>query len=207
MLLAAAVVGLSATGCAVEGQPVANRDPLIPASSSSVPVRQTDASGNVLPFATNFPNRWNANNDGTSYESCTAVTGETLRANGLDERSVADVAKSDRQTARGCSWKAAGEPRIIAEQFVANLLPGEFDLTGYKGRNAAGMQWLADTSIDGRRVAIGSMTKYRCATYLVSGKAVVVTAVNDYTKRGTNTAAICQRALSFTRSVVDEIPR
>jgi hypothetical protein len=192
------------SACAVAGEPVAERTQSI--SSSTAITRQTDDRGRQLPFVTKFPNRWSANNDGTSYEPCTYVPGDVLRRVGLDPHTATDVASSDHQTARGCAWKRQGEPRIVLEQFVADLWTSDGDLDGFKLRNSAGTTWRQDKMLDGRRVAVGWVDGARCSTYLISGDSVVVTALTDFTQVRPNTESICSSAVDITRATIPGIP-
>ncbi|MBY4574954.1 hypothetical protein ACN94_15400 [Gordonia paraffinivorans] len=203
--IAIAIVPL-AGGCAAElGQPQAElsttRSPLEKAA-----IRQTDDAGNRLPFDTDFPNRWSGNNDGTTYEPCTQVPFEVVDHFGLDRQSIADVAASDHQTARGCEWRFANDPRSTLAQFVGNLVRPSAGLSGHKELNRAGTTWLPDASIAGRRVLRESAMPGDCAVYVQSGTALVITTV---TRMGLNpppSERVCGEALDFLRATINQIP-
>ncbi|WP_431309371.1 DUF3558 family protein [Gordonia sesuvii] len=96
------------------------------ASMSGTPtdkIRQTDDSGSPLPFANQFPARWNESNDGTSYEPCTAMDSDTADEIGIDFSSVKDAATVSGQTLRGCEWDYADSDTSgwFASQAVADF--------------------------------------------------------------------------------------
>lgn len=198
---------LSVVACDEAGSPVAERSRSShPAESAprTQPIRQTDDAGRRLPFTTRFPNRWSANNDGTRYEPCTAVTNSELLSFELDPNSVRDVAAADHQTARGCRWSYQADRLTSLAQYLGNLEgSGATDLASYKHVNS-NWHWLADESIDGRTAAIETIGRDECSTYLVSGRAVVVTAV---ALRNSESGVVCERALAFTRATIARIPR
>lgn len=203
-LCALPVVGTGLVACTTSGSPSAV--PAATNTSAEPEIRQTDAAGRQLPFPTEFPNRWSRNNDGTDYEPCTQVSEATLRQLSLDVRSVADVAASDFQTARGCSWKFLSDGRSTLSQFVGNINGTEQTLSGYKSLNSAATDWYPDTSLDGRRVLVGSGMSAECAAIVQSGSAVVVTSVIRFGVPKPTTSEICDTAIAFLRNTISEIP-
>ncbi|AWO84338.1 DUF3558 family protein [Gordonia terrae] len=202
---AIALVLVSTAACAtVTGEPMAGSPSSSHTSVSSV--RQTDGAGRELPFVTKFQNRWNINNDGTTYEPCTQVLESVLRQFGLDPASARDAAASDFQTARGCDWTFADHARSSISQFVGNLVRPDEGLTGHKILNQAGTTWLPDTEVEGRRVLTESMMPGDCTVYVQSGTAVVITSVTRLGSRRPATEAVCREATDFLRATIDEIP-
>ncbi|WP_431840563.1 DUF3558 family protein [Gordonia hongkongensis] len=193
------------TGCTtVTGEPIAGTPG--PTSTAAPSVRQTDGAGRNLPFATEFANRWNINNDGSTYEPCTQVSDDVIRKFGLDPSSVRDVAASDFQTARGCNWKLIQDGRSSIAQFVANILRPNEGLTGHKTLNRAGTTWLPDIELEGRRVLVESMMPGECTVYVQSGTAVVITSVTRLGFHRPATEVVCNEATDFLRATIGEIP-
>lgn len=190
----------------VTGEPIS--EPQSPIATTSTPgIRQTDSSGRNLPFVTDFQNRWNINNDGSTYEPCTQVSNDVIRSFGLDPSSVHDVAASDFQTARGCDWRYAEDGRSSISQFVGNILRPNEGLSGHKDLNQAGTTWFPDIEVEGRRVLVESMMPGDCTVYVQSGTAVVITSVTRLGFRRPATQEVCREATAFLRATIDEIPR
>ncbi|MBN0975335.1 MULTISPECIES: DUF3558 family protein [Gordonia] len=194
--------------CAVNGTPVPVPSSADSSSSSmSAPIRQTDNFGRTLPFETNFPNRWNINNDGSSYEPCTQIPVTVVREFGLEESTVSDVAASDFQTARGCRWRFQDDRRSSLAQSVGNLIRPPEGLGGYKGMYSSSTTWFMDTEIDGRPVLVGSYMDAECGAIVRSGDAVVITSV---LRLGADppppTRQTCDIAVDFLRATLDQIP-
>ncbi|WP_306302389.1 DUF3558 family protein [Gordonia paraffinivorans] len=190
--------------CSVSGTPTAT--PSAAAESvSALQIRQTDDAGRPLPFKTEFPNRWNSNNSGTSYEPCTQVPGAVVQRFDLDEASVNDVAGSDFQTARGCQWKFSENRHSFLSQFVGNLDRPDGGLTAHK-EDYSTTTWHPDTEIAGRRVIVGSIDPGDCAAYVQSGNAVVVTNV-VLIELEPQPMAACNAAVDFLRATIGAIPR
>ncbi|TSD93024.1 DUF3558 domain-containing protein [Gordonia rubripertincta] len=199
------VVGLL-SGCTTGGTPTPASINTGSSPSTTAGIRQTDDSGRPLPFTTEFPNRWSINNNGTTYEPCTQVADNTVEQFGLQKDSVADVAGSDFQTARGCRWKYADGMSSIA-QFVGNIRQPERGLDGYKSMNSVGRTWYPDTSINSRRVLVGSTGPGACSVYLQSSDAVVVTLVSRFEIPPAPTEEVCRTATDFLKATVEQIPR
>ncbi|WP_187584852.1 DUF3558 domain-containing protein [Gordonia sp. OPL2] len=202
---AALLAAMTLVACDVDGSPSSET---IQASDSASPtshqasVRQTDAAGRRLPFATKFPNRWSSNNDGTTFEPCTAEASDTRTRLQVDENSVADAAVADHQTVRGCEWKLIQPKLAYLSQFVGNF---NGSLNQYKQRYAAtGDQFLADTYEAGRAVAI-SPGNSECTTIVRSGTAMVFTSMSFVIEKPTR-EQMCEKALDYTRATINQIP-
>lgn len=195
---------LALSGCTVEGEHVsANRaaSSSQPQTTSTSSLRQTDKEGNNLPFRTTFANRWNSNNDGTSYEPCTSISAEDVENFGLDATSVKDAATADFQSARGCSWRFANKPLATLSQYV-----GDADsLASYKRENAATSNFLADTAINGRTISFDTLGQRECTAIIQSQRALVFTTV-ILAADPPPVAEICDTASNFTRATINQIP-
>ncbi|MDJ0455337.1 DUF3558 family protein [Gordonia amicalis] len=205
LVLAVALLGASLVSCTAHGEPSAA--PSVPQSSVAAPsIRQTDDEGRTLPFENPFPNRWSANNDGSAYEPCTQISEALIREFGLDPQSIEDVAASDFQTARGCSWTFNDDGRSSLSQAVGNLTPAAQGLDGYKRFNAAGTTWYPDIEIDGRRVLVGSIASGECTQIVRSGDAAVVTTITRVGFDRPSTVDVCRTVEQFVRSTLPGIP-
>ncbi|WP_353507228.1 DUF3558 family protein [Gordonia sp. ABSL1-1] len=194
--------------CSVPGEPVAQPPGALSSSPVSVPpsVRQFDDQGRMLPFRTDFPNRWSEGNNGTPYEPCTSVMPDALRELGIAPDSVADAASVNYQTLRGCKWKLIGSRFGSAHQIVGNAPSANPTLDGYKTLNSAVFHWHPSRTISGREVLVSSLGGDNCSTHVLSGRAIVTTSILV----GTTPAevdGICERAIAFTRATIDQIPR
>lgn len=169
-------------------------------------IRQTDDDGLLLPFETEFPNRWSDNNNGTPYEPCTKVETGVLVASGLDPASAEDVAASDSQTARGCKWTFTDGSSSVLSQFVGNIIRPAEGLDGHKKANSGGITWLSDSEVSGRRVLRGSIMAAECGVYIRSGDAVVVTSVISFDPERPRTEEVCVRAENFLQKTIGAIP-
>ncbi len=204
-IVALATAIATSSGCAVSGTPVSEIGATATGTDGPVAgsgtVRQTDAEGNRLPFATSFPRRWNSGNDGSTYEPCTSATTKILLDAGLDPLSVKDAATVDFQTARGCRWKYS-ERLATLTQTVGNAS----DLAAYKSEQSTAAVWNSDIRIDGRVVAVSTEPDGRiCDTYVESGTAIVVTtAYFNHNRPPIN--EICDKAIAFTRATIDQMP-
>ncbi|WP_157139174.1 DUF3558 family protein [Gordonia alkanivorans] len=207
-----AVLGVTMVACDVEGVPSAQPEAVASVSSSAAtePIRQTDDAGKRLPFDTEFPDRWSRNNDGTTYEPCTAVDYAQVRAFGLDPATVEDVAASNHQTARGCQWDLLEGDEILRpslSQFVGNLTGmGVDNLKDYKQLQSTEYnEWLDDVVISGRTVVV-SVERGSCDAFVQSGSAVVVTTMRDLLRDGPGVNLLCEKALGFVRLTIDKMP-
>ncbi|MGC4934048.1 DUF3558 family protein [Gordonia sp. DT30] len=169
--------------------------------SATTSTRQTDSDGKPLPFKTKFPNRWNSNNDGTTYEPCTAVTSAILERFSLNPYSVTDAAIADHQTARGCDWTFREDRSAGIYQSLGNAPT----LDDYKTSKSSVIDWLADTKIDNRRVAVGILRDEDCSTYVQSGSAVIVTSVSIVINPPP-IDQLCAKAIAFTEATIDKMP-
>ncbi|WP_246222042.1 DUF3558 domain-containing protein [Gordonia pseudamarae] len=189
-----ASLGAAATACSVTGE--ANPAPAGPTTTASI--RQIDDSGKRLPFDNRFPDRWSTNNNGTTYEPCTALTDDELAAVGIDPGSVIDVAMANGQTARGCRW----EYRDVK-------LSGVTQATGNKPTFEQQMQdreWYAtsyDIVIDGRPVMVDARARYTCMTTVKSGRAPVSTLVSRISD--TPPSELCAQAIEFTTLTIPKM--
>ncbi|MGV6991259.1 DUF3558 family protein [Gordonia amicalis] len=205
--LGAGVLALALTSCSTAGVAVpSTASSSVGATPAQPNIRQTDEAGHALPFDNQFPNRWSINNDGTSYEPCTAVEPNTARQFGLIPESVRDVAASDFQTARGCKWKFRDDGRSSLSQAVGNLMQPEKGLAGYKQQYAATMEWRPDIEIQGRRAIVGSTMPSECTVFVASGAAIVGTGVTRFGAEKPPIADICESAIDFLRIMIDNIP-
>ena len=207
VLAASAVASIAAlAGCSVSGTAVGESSSVVQSpTATSAPIRQVDDLGRRLPFTTTFPNRWSRNNDGTSYEPCTAVTLGILQLHNLDPRSVEDSAIADGQTVRGCNWRFRGEEFSTLGQDVGNMNGGDTGISDYKLRYAD-FTWFPDLSIGGRRVGLFSLGGDACDTIVESGTAFVFTNV-ALGRSGDDVTENCKRAIAFTRATIDLMPR
>lgn len=201
--LALALSSCSTTGVAVPSTAPSSWD-RTPARPT---IRQTDEVGRALPFKNQFPNRWSINNDGTTYEPCTAVEPNTASQFGLIPESVRDVAASDFQTARGCKWKFRDDGKSSLSQAVGNLMQPEKGLTGYKQQYSATMEWLPDIDVHGRRAIVGSTMPSECTVYVESGAAIVGTGVTRFGAEKPPLNDTCESAISFLRLTIGNIPK
>jgi len=206
VLLGAFVALVSASGCTVSGTAVSEGPAASHSASRAPEVRQRDDAGRLLPFKTVFPNRWSQNNDGTTYEPCTYVTEPVLMKMGLDPKSAKDAAVADHQTVRGCDWRFTNSESSSLSQSVGNLAgAGVADLDGYKAE-FDDFRWFPDQLVDGRTVATFSLGTDHCATLIVSGRALVMTAV-WLGQHDPDVSENCGLAFAFTRATINKIPR
>ncbi|QGS26423.1 DUF3558 domain-containing protein [Gordonia bronchialis] len=207
MLVVGALASTTAvTACSVSGTAVGVRSSVVQSQMPAPdPIRQVDDGGRRLPFATTFPHRWSRNNDGTTYEPCTALSPAALQSLHLDPATAKDAAVADGQTARGCSWRYQGQRYSRVAQHVGNMNGGVTGISDYKLRNDD-FTWFPDLNIGGRRVGLFSLGGDACDTIVESGRAFVFTDValgrldDDVTEN-------CNRAIAFTRATIDLMPR
>ncbi|WP_396349824.1 DUF3558 family protein [Gordonia amicalis] len=205
--LGAGALALAITSCSTTGVAVPSSATSSLGHTSEQPnIRQTDDAGRSLPFENQFPNRWSINNDGTTYEPCTAVEPNTASQFGLIPDSVRDVAASDFQTARGCKWKFRDDGRSSLSQAVGNLMQPENGLTGYKQQYAATVEWRPDIEIQGRRAIVGSTMPSECTVFVESGAAIVGTGITRFGAEKPPLDDICESAISFLRITIGNIP-
>ncbi|UEA60887.1 DUF3558 domain-containing protein [Gordonia otitidis] len=165
-------------------------------------VRQSDDSGQNLPFATRFPRRWNSGNDGTPYEPCTAADSTLLETAGLQASSVKDAASVDFQTARGCTWDYKDYELASLSQTVGDSR----GLDVYKQNRRTDTTWLGDIEVSTRPVALGvSRDETGCGTYLESGNSIVATSAL-FIYKPPPISEICDKAIAFTRATIDQMP-
>lgn len=203
MAVLAGVLLLS--GCVTEGtaQPAPTGDVIRSMPSTPPGIRQTDDNGVKLPFTTTFPRRWNSGNDGTAYEPCNGASPEALKDSGLDVSSAEDAAAADFQTARGCVWKYKEHEYATLSQTVGNA----DGLNAYKEQYSVSVRWQGETSLGGRRVAIGGAPGGKtCETFVASGSAIVITSAY-FPASAPPIDEICDKAIAFTRATIDQMPR
>jgi hypothetical protein len=200
---ATALVAVTATGCATSSPSVTQPEHSTSTQSSpTTTTRQTDEAGRPLPFETEFTERWSNLNDGSAYEPCTTLDSDEVTSLGLDPDSVSDAALANYQTARGCGWQFAEANTSTLSQGVGNDLP----LPRYKEKYAVNINWLYDTTISGRAVAVGQQKGlHSCMTAVQSGSAIVTTIV-IISVNPPPTPEICAKALAFTRATIDKMP-
>ena len=191
---ASAVLACS-TSCAVSGEP----SPAVTASTTVEAIRQTDSKGIKLPFTTQFPDRWSANNDGTVYEPCTALSDTELGAAGLDPASVADAAIANHQTARGCSWKHAGIRLSSIGQITGNKPTFEERM---KLRSNSNTRW--NLTINGRVVMVDSNSAASCTVTVKSGRSPVSTIITR-TWNPPPSKELCEIAIDFARRTIPKM--
>ncbi|WP_411353227.1 DUF3558 family protein [Gordonia bronchialis] len=197
---------IAVVGCSVSGTAVGEKSAVVQVQTSPPPpIRQVDDLGRRLPFSTTFPHRWSRNNDGTTYEPCTAVSADLLQSFHLDSSTVRDAAVADRQTARGCSWSYFGEMFSSLAQHVGNMNGGVTGISDYKSQYSD-FTWFPDQNIGGRRVGLFSLGGDACDTLVESGTAFVFTDVS-LGRRGDDVTENCNRAIAFTRATIDLMPR
>lgn len=206
-LLASALTSMVALeGCAVSGTAVGVRSTVGQSQTPKLtPIRQVDDLGRRLPFTTTFPNRWSRNNDGTTYEPCTALSAEALQSLHLNPGTASDAAIADGQTVRGCRWLYRDNSSHRLGQHVGNMNGGVTGISDYK-LQYNDFTWFPDLTIGGRRVGLFSLGRDACDTLVESGTAFVFTNValgrsdDDVTEN-------CDRAIAFTRATIDLMPR
>ncbi|QTI70608.1 DUF3558 family protein [Gordonia polyisoprenivorans] len=190
---------LAVIGCSTQVTGTIESTNIASATAPST-IRQTDSSGNPLPFATKFEDRWSDLNDGSPYEPCTALTGQELLSMGLAPDSVDDVALANHQTARGCLWRFSNSPTSNLSQAVGNYS----SLARYKEEYDSTIEWQPDLTIDGRMVAIGIwLGQKSCVTNVQSGTAIVTTSVAVV---GAPLSEKCAKAIAFTKATIDKMP-
>lgn len=198
--IAALSILASVAACTVPGTPV-------PVNSTSGGIRQTDDSGIQLPFHTRLSKRWNASNNGTTYEPCTALSSDQVDLEGWDSSTVRDAAGSDGQTLRGCTWSSTvgNEAGGLLSQFVGNSR--SLDHVVERSPDDEFTHWLDEQVVNGRRVGVLVYNnRVRCETYVQSGQAGVHTAVSVIATLQPPISEICDRALAFTRATIDKMP-
>ena len=190
---------LVASGCTVNGSPASA--PHSGNEDARPTIRQTDTRGIKLPFTTSFPDRWSANNDGTTYEPCTALTGAELRGAGIDPTTVKDIAVANHQTARGCMWDYIGDHTAGKVAHATGNLP-TFE------ESQTDREWYEvsyDLKIKGRLVLVNSKAATLCMTTVKSGRSPVdITVSKIFDPIGRE--AVCKRAIDFTRLVINRMP-
>ncbi|WP_159405031.1 DUF3558 family protein [Gordonia sp. YY1] len=206
LLLAVSLAFPPLAACTTTGEAESASPSTSMTSGGPTGIRQTDDAGTPLPFENRFPDRWSNNNDGTPYEPCTQVSAVALQTIDIDSSTVEDVAASNHQTARGCTWKFQGDRLSSLSHFVGNLLRPEAGLDGYKDLNKAGSTWFADTAIKGRRVLSGSMGPGECSMIVQSGDAVVVTTIVRYDADRPPVETVCSSVEQFLDQTIDSIP-
>lgn len=195
-------MGLSGAGCTLPGA----AQPELPRSiSSSDIIRQTDAAGNRLPFTTTFPDRWSANNAGTDYEPCTAVTPAILREFNLNPSSVNDAADANHQTIRGCDWTFLDDAANTISQYVGGN--GELTLNEYRDKQRGGFdELMPDMTIKDRPVLrMRNIELGQCTVVIQSGGARVFTTLFVYHNRPPPNQ-LCDVPVRFLRTMIDKIP-
>lgn len=197
LAVAVAALALGSVACTVEGDPRATVDKQL--SEGPAVIRQTDDSGRRLPFTTPFPERWSSNNDGTTYEPCTALDDGELIAAGIDPASVSDVALSNHQTIRGCKWDHLGVENSGLSQFAGDNPTFEAQK---RDRNWYRASW--DIQIDGRLTMVDSRDKYTCMTTVKSGQSPVSTLVIRILNPPP-TKELCALAIDFTRRTIPKM--
>lgn len=195
----AALVLLS-SACATSATPPGSQSSVSRQPHSAASIRQTDDAGLPLPFTTVFPNRWSANNDGTSYEPCTAADEALLAAHNVDPTKVEDIAGADGQTARGCRWILTHPAHGRLMQHVGNFT-GSLD--DYKTLHTE-TDWRQSLTVNGRTVEVSTDDSSQCTTYLASGTSLVFTTVA--VTNPPSLTEICQLAIDFTRATIDKMP-
>lgn len=203
-IFAVAVAATFATGCSapISGSATQQSNPTI--SSAASGPRQTDDDGVPLPFENQFLQRWNASNDGTSYEPCTTDPNELFRV-GIDPRSVKDAATVDGQSLRGCTWNYL--PPRSEYLAISQTVVDSDGLAWYKQQNRVGSNWLPDSVVGGRDIGVASDTSGSCTTYVQSGGSGVIT-LADYALSPSKPATeICGYAIDLTRATIDKIPK
>ncbi|QRY63557.1 DUF3558 family protein [Gordonia sp. PDNC005] len=182
--------------CRTEGSPVHDHG-----------IRQIDDNGLRLPFSTVHSRRWNAANDGTTYEPCTALAATQLEAHGIDPHSVKDAAGTNGQTLRGCSWDYVGDIRT-EHWMLSQIVGNSTGLANDKRMKSTTRDiWLDDQTADGRTVGLHAIApNIQCDTYVQSGKAAVTTLVMHIGRAEQPLSALCDRAIAFTRATIGRMP-
>ena len=196
-------ISILASGCAstIRGTP---QSQMTQAGSSTDRPRQTDSRGVPLPFVTEFYDRWNPANSGSTYEPCTALSKSDLLSLGLDPNSVKDAAVVDGQTARGCSWFSV--PPTAGDLYVHQTVGNSPSLQAYKKKYKNIAVWRSDLMINGRQVGLEEDVMGGCTTYVQSAGAGVVTGTTSSGNRKLSLDDQCARALEFTRATIVGIP-
>ncbi|MBD0020326.1 DUF3558 domain-containing protein [Gordonia pseudamarae] len=201
-LVACLAVICALSACSTPGEPIPTSDPATsrPVTSTPAPIRQTDDRGKPLPFTTRFPNRWSANNNGTSYEPCTALNDAELTSLGLDPTTVEDAALANHQTARGCIWKYFGKFMGGISQSTGNRPTFEYELTD--------TEWYIrsyTTTIGGRLMIVNYWNWASCFTIVKVENARVTTSVTRSLTQ-TPEAELCNLAIEFTKLTIPKMP-
>ncbi|QHN25807.1 DUF3558 domain-containing protein [Gordonia pseudamarae] len=201
-LVACLAVVCALSACATPGEPIPTSEPATsePVTSTPAPIRQTDDRGKPLPFTTRFPDRWSANNNGTSYEPCTALNDAELTSLGLNPTTVRDVALANHQTARGCIWKYFGKSMGGISQSTGNRPTFEYELTD--------REWYIrsyTTTIGGRLAIVNYWKQFSCFTIVKVENARVTTTANRVLTP-TPEAELCNLAIEFTKLTIPKMP-
>jgi len=179
--------------CTTDGQPQSTVE-------NPTAIRQADDQGRKLPFKTLFPNRWSKNNNGTSYEPCTALTNDDLASVGVDPSSAEDVALADHQTARGCLWRYVGNNMGRISQATGNRPSFEENI-----RDRGWYKISYNLTVGDRLVLVNSRDRFTCMTTVKSAHSPVHTTVIQ-TSHPPETSKLCARAISFTKLTIPEMP-
>ncbi|WP_336820041.1 DUF3558 family protein [Gordonia sp. MMO-8] len=174
----------------------------------AISVRQTDSLGKELPFDTSHPRRWNAANNGTPYEPCTALTASELAELGIDARSAEDAAGTDGQTLRGCIWDFV-DSRAPANIWTLHQIVANSDsLVAHQKRVGGSTRtWHPNMQLGDRTIGVVSIPPaMRCETYAQSSLAGVSTAVTHSGIKEQPLSALCDRAIAFTRATIGRMP-
>ncbi|MBD0023917.1 DUF3558 domain-containing protein [Gordonia pseudamarae] len=185
--------------CAIAGVPSPSADST-DTTSTPTSIRQTDDHGKELPFTTKFPDRWSANNDGTTYEPCTSLTDTELSALGVDPTTVKDVALANHQTARGCIWSYRGRWMGGVSHFT-----GDKPTFEEEKKDRSWYEKSYDITIDGRLVLVDYWDSSRCITTVEVEHASVSTIVTRLWNPPPE-SELCNLAIEFTKLTLPKMP-
>jgi hypothetical protein len=186
-------------GCGVEEvdtQAVAAQD------TSSTQLTASVGTPIPLPFDNQFPDRWNAANNGSPYEPCVAFSDQELVEFEIDPAAIEDAAIVNGQGVRGCRW-------LMPARFsISNLVTNSSSLKAYRSGTSEN-NWLPDLNVKGRVVGLFNTNHGRsstCSTYVQSYSAGVVTNVVTSTSDEGQKIDACKLVVDFTRAYIDKIP-
>ncbi len=99
-------------------------------------------------------------------------------------------------------WKYKEHGYATLSQTVGNA----DGLDAYKEQYSVSVRWQGETSLGGRRVAIGGPPGGKaCETFVASGSAIVITSAY-FPASAPPINEICDRAIAFTRATIDQMP-
>lgn len=155
-----------------------------------------------LPFTPTIAERTNDRNDGTSFEPCTAYTGDEIRSLGADPGTISDAGFSDSPNFRGCSWVSPDKAGQLDQ-----ILGNEESLVKYKTIQSH-RPWRADMQIGGRTVIWTTEDDDGCFASFMSQKAIVHSSYRTTSAGNPSPGLVeeCRIAIAFATLAISKAP-